>query len=188
MTRFRAVFTLVLLVASAAQAEDWTVYEESEFQPDEYYDGDSFQIKVKTGHTYIFRLYGVDTPETDERYPDRIREQAEYFGISENRIRSWGEKATRFTERFLKRKDITVYTKKEKSGTKSSKNRYYAIIEVDGKRLDEALLEAGLARAYGMAAAYPRRLSERTFRSRLERVEAKAKREEEGIWSDSETR
>lgn len=151
-------------------AEEWTVYDPCSFEENEYFDGDSFQLKAPSGYTYIFRLYGVDAAETDKRYPDRIREQAEYFGIAENRVAYWGERATRFTRRFLKGEDIVVYTKKEKSGSKSSKNRYYAVIEVDEERLDEALVAAGLARAYGMAAAYPRRHSDKVFQSRLRRA------------------
>ena len=66
----------------------------------------------------------------------------------------WGKKAGAFTKKFL-RKPFTVYTQKMKAGGASKKARYYAIVvNEDGERLDEALVEAGLARAYGMGAGW----------------------------------
>ena len=37
-----------------------------------------------TGQEYIFRLYCVDTRETDDRFPERVAEQAAHFGIAFN--------------------------------------------------------------------------------------------------------
>jgi endonuclease YncB( thermonuclease family) len=185
MAHLQILLFVIFSITTPVFAQDWTVYDPCTFEEDEYFDGDSFQLKAPTRYTYIFRLYGVDAPETDKRYPDRIREQAEYFGIPENRVVHWGEQATKFTRKFLKDGKIVAYTKKEKSGSQSSKNRYYAVIEVDGERLDEALVTAGLARAYGVAAAYPRRISDKVYQSRLRRAESDAKKEKLGIWSES---
>ena len=44
-------------------------------------DGDSFHVSVN-GKEYIFRLYFVDTPEVDTEFPQRVKEQARYFGIT----------------------------------------------------------------------------------------------------------
>ena len=62
-------------------------------------------------------------------------------------------------------------------------NRYYAIIvSADGKRLDEELVRAGLARAYGMGAEWPERMERERFLRKLGTIENKAKREKVGIW------
>lgn len=180
------LFTLLTLVLSpSARAQKWITYEGSTFQEHKYYDGDSFQIKAPTGYTYIFRLYGADTLETDNRFPSRIAEQAEYFHIPQKRVIHWGKVAKRFTRRFLRGK-VTIHTRKEKSGSRSSKHRYYAIVIDDqGRRLDEALIEAGLARAHGVSVSYPKKTNDRTFQRRLHRLELKAKRNKIGIWAES---
>ena len=161
---------------------------------DKYFDGDSFQVKALTGYTYIFRLYGVDCPETDRRVKSRLLEQGKDFGLSEKELLKWGEKATKFTQRFL-RKPFTVYTQKISAGGASKKKRYYAIVvNAEGKRLGEALLEAGLARAFGKSATWdeplpgkeknnlPRRIAAKRFMSKLHTLESKAKRKKMGAW------
>ena len=106
----------------------------------------------------------------------------------------WGEKVAKFAKKFL-RKPFTVYTQKVKAPGSSSKARYYAIIvNSEGKRLDEALVEAGLARVYGKGAEWdepfwgktkadlPRKMEADRYMTKLRFMENKAKREKVGIW------
>ena len=44
-------------------------------------DGDSFRARVD-GQERVLRLYFVDAPESDTRFPQRNAEQAAYFGIT----------------------------------------------------------------------------------------------------------
>ena len=135
----------------ARAGKQWLVYERCELVDEKYFDGDSFYVKALTGYTYIFRLQGVDCPESDDRVKSRITAQAEDFEVEEKEVIKWGEKAAKFTKKFL-RKPFTVYTQKVKAPGSSSKARYYAIIvNSDGKRLSEALVEAGLARVHGLS-------------------------------------
>ena len=69
-------------------------------------DGDSFMDKNR-GTTYVFRLYWVDTPEARENYPARVREQAEYFGISTEEVMQIGREAKLFTRELLKGQSLT---------------------------------------------------------------------------------
>jgi endonuclease YncB( thermonuclease family) len=182
----RALVVTLLFLPILPATAGWLTYEDCTHDSDRYYDGDSFHVEAPTGHTYIFRLYGVDCPETDTRYQDRIKEQAEEFGLDERALLKWGEQARDFTKKFL-RKPFTVHTQKEKARGSSKKVRYFAIIiNADGKRLDEALLEAGLARAHGMPAAWPKGTEPERFLRKLGYIENKAKREEEGLWEDTD--
>jgi len=151
-------------------------------------------VKALTGYTYIFRLQGVDCPESDDRVKSRVAAQAKDFGIKEKDVIKWGEKATKFSKKFL-RKPFTVYTQKVKAQGSSSRARYYAIIvNSEGKRLDEALVEAGLARVHGVGASWdepfwgktkadlPRRIDSERFMTKLRFVQNKAKREKVGVW------
>lgn len=176
---------LSLSLCFAANAAEWIAYEKASLVDDKYFDGDSFNVRVQTGYTYIFRLYGVDCAETDTRYPERLKEQAKEFGIEPGDVVKWGEEAKKFVRNFLRR-PFTVHTRKEKAGGQSKKNRYYAVlVNEDGERLDEALIEAGLARAFGFGTEWPERTSRERFIRKLHAKESKAKRDDVGVWKDS---
>lgn len=197
MIRHAVCILLALTIfTGTSSAKGWLIYERCELVDDKYFDGDSFSAKALTGYTYVFRLYGVDCPETDRRVPSRLVEQAKEFGLDEKDLIKWGKKASAFTKKFL-RKPFTVYTQKVKAGGASKKARYYAIVvNADGKRLDEALVEAGLARAYGKGAEWdekfwgktkndlPSRMTSKRYISKLHTLESKAKREKVGIWGE----
>lgn len=183
-----------LCLGPGASAEEWFIYDRCELVDSEYYDGDSFSVKPLTGYTYLFRLYGVDCPETDDRFESRLVEQGKDFEVDQADLMKWGAKAAAFTRAFLQ-KPFRVYTRKIKADGASGKSRYYAIIvNEEGKRLDEALVSAGLARAHGMGAEwdepmwegefakFPRRMTSRRYLSSLRVLEKRAKREKVGIW------
>ena len=155
-----------------------------ELPEDSYMDGDSFQGTAPTGYTYVWRLYGVDCPESDDRQPDRVKAQAKHFGIGDKAVLKWGKKAGEFTKKALS-KGFTVHTKKEKARGASKKQRYYAIVMVGEKSLAEMLVEEGYARAYGMPVDSPlgRGVDKERFMRLLERAERKAKRDKKGIWA-----
>ena len=189
-----ALFTMALNLELHASDKEWLVYDRSHLVAEEYYDGDSFAVKPLTGYTYLFRLYGVDCPETDTRFEERLADQAKDFKREQEELIKWGEKAASFTRDFLS-KPFRVYTQKIKADGASGKSRYYAIvINDDGVRLDEALIKAGLARAHGMGAVwnepmwegkkanFSRRMTSRRYLSGLRMLEKRAKRSRVGIW------
>lgn len=182
------LLSLFLLISATfvTASPKWIVYEKCVLVDDKYFDGDSFNVKAATGYTYIFRLYGVDCPETDTRVPARLKAQAQEFGLTETKdLIKWGKEAQKFTKKFLEG-EFTVLTLKKKAAGQSKKSRYYAvIINKNGARLDEALIAAGLARAYGMGAEWPDRMTEKRFIIKLHTLESKAKRADQGIWADS---
>lgn len=180
--RWIAVVIVMFVVISRAEAAKWLTYQNRELEEDAYFDGDSFQVTAATGYTYVFRLYGVDCPETDARIEERLQEQKKAFGIPAADLKKWGGKAKRFTRNFLRR-PFTVHTKKEKAMGASKKNRYYCVIVgANGERLDEALVKAGLARVHGIGAEWPERMTRERFRRKLHALESKAKREKDGVW------
>jgi len=52
-----------------------------QYVPHAHNDGDSFCVRCGAKE-FIVRLYFVDAPETNLQYPERTREQAEYFGTT----------------------------------------------------------------------------------------------------------
>ena len=77
--------TLLLLVTlsagNAAERREWVALTDCRYVADKDNDGDSFLVHCGAKE-FIVRLYFVDAPETNLRYPERTREQSEYFGVT----------------------------------------------------------------------------------------------------------
>jgi endonuclease YncB( thermonuclease family) len=140
-------------------------------------DGDSFRI-THLGRTVLIRLYLVDAPETDARFPDRVREQAEYFGITPEQALQVGEQATRFMEQTLN-KAFEVRTQWEDAMGAATVPRYFGVVIVNGRDFAELLVENGLARIYGK----PTGADARARFARLRKLEADARKHRRGAWA-----
>jgi DNA uptake protein ComE-like DNA-binding protein len=178
-------------LGSTIQAADkvegeWEVLEGCRLQDAFYNDGDSFSVKCGSD-TYSFRLYFVDALETSNTYMDRIRAQADYFSIPEKNVTDAGDLATKFTKKLLRGR-FTVITRWEDARGSRYHKRYFALIQKDDKYLSSELVNAGLARIYGMPtkSKWPAGMSTRAYLSRLKTYEREAKREKRGIWADME--
>ena len=68
-------------ISDVAGHGKWVTMENCTLVTNASNDGDSFHVRVKRKE-YIFRLYFVDSPETDATLADRLDEQAKYFGIT----------------------------------------------------------------------------------------------------------
>ena len=86
---------------------EWVQLNDCRLVPHEGNDGDSFHFE-SGGSEYIARLYFVDCPEKDDQVPDRIAQQMEAFGVSEEKVYAYGREAKKFTERLLARPFIVV--------------------------------------------------------------------------------
>ena len=79
-----------LLCGAAESREPWVVLNDCRLLRTESLDADSFHVKA-AGQEYIFRLYFVDAPETDMSIAERVREQAQYFGLTLGQTITLGE-------------------------------------------------------------------------------------------------
>ena len=68
-------------VRARDQSKDWIALKDCRLIPNPANDGDSFHVSAGEKE-YLFRLYLVDAPETDEMTPRRLIEQAKYFSIT----------------------------------------------------------------------------------------------------------
>lgn len=170
------VLALFSLAVPYAGADEWETWEDCRLATFEYYDGDSFHV-IKGGKDRIFRLYAVDTAETSDEFPERVKEQQDFFRATEGEILSAGKEATEFTRRLLQQ-PFTVETKWIDAKGASSGRRFFAKITLaDGSDLGVRLLEAGLARSYGMREGLPV-----SYLARLDRAQADARRSRVGLW------
>lgn len=162
-----------------ANSAEWTELENCRFVSNGINDGDSFMIKNR-GTTYVFRLYWVDTPEERSDYPERLKEQADYFGVTADEVMQIGREAKMFTREFLKGDNLTLFSQWENG--QGGAQRYYAIVNSEKGNLIEALVENGLARIYGYNKSWPEEPQLDVFRRRLARLEKQAKQKGLGAW------
>jgi endonuclease YncB( thermonuclease family) len=180
MTRLTILTLSLLLSAEFVPAAEWEKWEDCRMATYEYYDGDSFHV-VKGGKDKIFRLYAVDTAETSDEHPDRIKEQQAFFRATKEEILSAGDKATEFTRRLLQ-KPFTVETQWIDAKGASRAQRFFAKITLsDGSDLGFRLVEAGLARVYGMREGLTG-----SYLGKLDQAQASARRSRLGLWGGNE--
>jgi endonuclease YncB( thermonuclease family) len=182
MRRILPLIGMVLLIsAPPCLADKWRMYENCSLVPNESNDGDSFHVKVKR-REYIFRLYFADCAETDDSVPERVKDQAEYWGISEKAAIRLGKEAAKFTQKFLEN-GFTVWTEMHEAMGRSDKDRFYAVVLVGEKNLAEELVRNGLARIFGQDTDLPDGTRSTTFWWRLKTAEREAKKNRLGAFA-----
>lgn len=149
-----AAFAVLL---NSTFADEWVTVKNCRLLENASNDGDSFHVKAD-GEEYLFRLYHVDTPESqiDSAVADRVAVQAEHFGLTQEESLRGGEKAKEFTEKVLS-KPFSVGLRWQKAMGRLKLRRYHAVVLVGGNDdLDELLVEAGFARASGQVVDAPK--------------------------------
>jgi DNA uptake protein ComE-like DNA-binding protein len=181
-----ALITVVVVWSAAVdlcardQLKDWIVLKDCRLIPNPANDGDSFHVSAGEKE-YLFRLYLVDAPETDEMTPRRLVEQAKYFSITVPQAIEVGRAANDFTQEKLSQ-PFTVFTHMSDAMGQSRLERFYAFVETKEGDLGEQLVRNGLARSYGFKAVPPGLTSSRIEVEKLQQFEDEAKREKIGAW------
>jgi len=162
------------------QSKDWIVLKDCRLIPNPANDGDSFHVSAGDKE-YLFRLYFVDAPETDEMTPRRLIEQAKYFSITVPQAIEVGRAAKDFSQEKLSR-PFTVFTHMSDAMGQSRLERFYAFVENKEGDLGEQLVRNGLARNYGFKATPPGLKSSRIELAKLQQLENEARQEQIGAW------
>ncbi len=178
---------LLLLVAlwpsSAAERREWVTLNDCQYVAAKDNDGDSFRVRCGTKE-FNLRLYFVDAPETNLRYPERTREQSEYFGVTLDETMKAGAKA-RDTVQEILREPFVVRTRWASAAGRGKETRYYALVEVGGRSLAEVLVSQRLARIKGVTLNLPTGKKAKAYVERLEALEREARQKRLGIWASS---
>lgn len=180
LASLRQASVLCLLLATgaiwAAEPRPWVTLTNCQYVASKEADGDSFGVRCGTNE-FNLRLYFVDAPELNFRYPDRNREQAEHFGITIDDTIKAGQRARDFTRETL-REPFTVTTR---WASTPGRPRYYAFVRVGTNDLAELLVAHGWARVKGVTASLPGQKSG-DFRAKLMSLEAEARQKRVGVW------
>ena len=174
------VWSAAVDLSARDQSRDWIILKDCRLIPNPGNDGDSFHVSAG-GKEYLFRLYLVDAPETDEMTPRRLIDQAKYFSITVPEAIEVGRAAKDFTQQKLSQ-PFTVFTHMSDAMGQSRLERFYAFVETKEGDLGEQLVRNGLARSYGFKAAPPGIASSRIEVEKLQQFEDEAKREKIGAW------
>lgn len=150
-------------------------------------DGDSFRVKLPDGRIEQFRLYYVDSPESEFRSysgggtnRDRIHEQAKVFGIRDEDAVEIGRRAKKLTHDLLSHGSFTVQTKWEDP---FDDQRYHAFVTPSsGPLLEETLVREGLVRIHTKGATMPDGTPVKERLKVLRALEDDAKRAKRGAW------
>ena len=180
LVAFVALWAAVVTLAARDGSKQWIVLNNCRLIANPANDGDSFHVSAGEKE-YIFRLYLVDAPETDEMTPGRLVEQANYFGISVPQAIEVGRAATEFTREKLSEQFI-VFKRLADALGRSRIERLYAFVQTREGDLGEQLVRNGLARNYGFKAPPPGLKSSRLEIEKLQQFEDEAKREKIGGW------
>ena len=171
-------------------------FQKCELVPTEWADGDSFPVRLPDGREITARLYGVDCIELHvktENVARRLRDQQRYFGIggedaakASSLARDYGRHAADFTVKALA-KPFTIHTANADARGGESSNRIYVFVKThDGRDLAELLVEAGLARAFGVTRETPAKISANDYRDQLRDAELIAAAASKGIWASTD--
>lgn len=190
MTTSRLYVTTITLLLSvalwpgrAAERRQWVTLTNCQYVAAKDNDGDSFRVRSGTDE-FTVRLYFVDTPETNLRYPDRTREQSEYFGVTLDETVKAGAKA-RDAVREMLGEPFVVCTRWARAAGRSSEPRYYGFVEVGGKSMAELLVARGLARIKGVYPNLPSGEKAKAYVEKLEALAREARQKRLGIWATS---
>jgi endonuclease YncB( thermonuclease family) len=168
---------------AAHKSKKWVMLTGCQYVTNPSNDGDSFRVRCPE-KGLIARLYFVDAPETNLAYPERTGEQAQYFGTTLDQTMKAGKEATDLVRQTLEA-PFTVWTRWANAGGRSKERRYYALVQVDHRWLDEILIGKGVARRKGVITNLPDGENWRVHADRLDTLEADAKRQHVGAWGRS---
>lgn len=179
-----AVVALLLLVAlspsHAAERREWVALTHCQYVTAKANDGDSFRVRCGA-HEFSLRLYYVDAPEATLTYPERVRQQSEHFGITLDETLKAGAK-TREKVQELLREPFIVRTRWASAAGRARETRYYGLVEVGGKSLEEILVGEGLAQTKGVAPNLPSGEKASAYMQKLEDLEREARQKRLGAW------
>ena len=176
-----AFAVLLMATGQAAEEKRWHTLTACRYVAAESNDGDNFLVQCGRENFHV-RLYFVDAPETDASFPERVRQQYEYFGVTLDELTRAGAKARDYVQALLAPRVFVIHTRYSYAQGRSKNPRYYGLVEFDGHYLHQVLLAEGLARNKGARIALGGQ-NARQHANALQSLEDRARLERRGVWA-----
>jgi endonuclease YncB( thermonuclease family) len=176
------VLALFALATQAAEKKQWVSLDKCRYVTDKSNDGDSFLIQCGQ-ERFFLRFYFIDAPEAEASFPERVREQYDYFGVTLDELTRAGGRARELVAGKLANRPFTVQTRYSFAQGRSKNTRYYGLVQIDGRYLHEVLLTEGLARNKGTRVNLPDGEKSRKHAQRLQKLEDQARQLRRGVWA-----
>lgn len=157
---YKLVVLLLVICPFRVLAEDITFNKET-VTLGKCIDGDTATFKDSSGNSYKTRFLAIDTPETV--HPTKGEQP-------------YGKEASNYTCNTLTSASIIQLETDPNSDIKDRYGRLLAWVYVDGKLLQESLVEQGLAKVAYLYGDYK-------YTEQLKVVESNAKNSKLGVWS-----
>jgi len=192
--RFLLITSILLAGVLHTKCAELQSFSNATYQPTDWSDGDSFQVKFKDGSIHTVRLYGADCVEWhigDESDARRLRAQRSYFGISDYQnsakasielAKAQGKAAAEALNTLLGKPFTVCTTFADGRGDRRYRRIYAFVKTAEGKDLATELVRLGLARAFGVYRATPDGASRQEYIELLKDTELVAARNGNGIW------
>ena len=172
-----------------APLPEFKVFPKAKFIESRTNEADTLRFKVSdTEDEHVFVLYFVDALDASSTHPQRVQEQARYFGVSSQRVIEEGQRAAAYVTKLLKEHPCSVMTRWEEVPGLS---RYYALVLVEisaGKwvYLADLLVQQGYARVAGVTTSLPSdSRSMNDYALELQTLRKQAEQRKAGIWAAS---
>ncbi len=149
-------------------------------------EADTLRFRVGAEEN-VFVLYFIDAVDASLTHPQRVNEQARWFGgVTTQQVVETGAEALQFVRDLLAIKPYQVLTRWERV---PNTTRYYALVRVEiepGKLvyLADLLMRAGYARIGGVTTYLPEdSRSETDYLLSLKKLGDQAREDKAGMWS-----
>jgi endonuclease YncB( thermonuclease family) len=179
------LFAAVLGFSAQAAEKTWQRLDACRYVPDKSNDGDSFLVQCANAKKFFVRLYFVDAPESEASFPERVRQQYDYFGVTMDELTRGGAQARDYVQRLVGNRYFSIFTRYSFAQGRSKNTRYYGLVVVENRYLHEILLSEGLARNKGSRVSLPTGEKVKVYASALQRLEDDARVRRKGVWATS---
>lgn len=174
-----------------AESQPLQKFENAQWIDDELNDGDSFRVKAGDDEFRV-RLYFVDCPETrgtGNKYPARVREQMDYFGLKQGEAQASAFFDFAQQSKELVKQELSAPFTIWRGPYDKENERYYSFVYVaDSSDRDLAMLlvEKGMARVHGVRRKTPAGTTAEDYLDLLREREASAMLSRSGLWKDTD--
>jgi hypothetical protein len=167
-------------------SEGFEVMEQMKFIPEQTERPDLLAFRQR-GRPLEIKPYYLESGQPGDPTHTTTRELASYFLIEPETAAALSTKALEATRELLRESSVQVITRNRRVRTYNDDSPIYAFVYVNGRPLEEYLLERGLVKPEGEQAVSPTGMQVGQYYGRLRSLERKARHDEAGGWKKDES-